>query len=99
VSPSLWWNKQSLLAMAKQHTMQYQHKVYIAVGGKEHKVMRKDAKELKAIIEQEMNKRSALKFEKMAKESHLTILHNAAYNALVWLNTVNETHKTELKQK
>ncbi len=99
VSPSLWWNKQSLLKMAKQHTMQYQHKVYIAVGGKEHKVMRKDAKKLKAILEQKMNKRSALKFEKMAKESHLTILHNAAYNALVWLNTVNETHKTELKQK
>ena len=99
VSPSLWWNKQSLLKMVKQHTMQYEHKVYIAVGGKEHRVMRKDAKELKAILEQKMIKRSALKFEKMAEESHLTILHNAIYKALVWLHTDNENHKTELKQK
>jgi predicted alpha/beta superfamily hydrolase len=93
VSPSLWWNRQSLLTMLKKHTIQSHHKIYIAVGGKEHKVMRKDAKELKAILEKEMIKRSALKFEKMAKESHLTILHNAAYNALVWLYTDNKTQK------
>jgi predicted alpha/beta superfamily hydrolase len=60
--------------------------------------MRKDAKELKAILEKEMSKGTALKFEKMASESHLTILHNAAYNALVWLHTDNETQKKELKQ-
>lgn len=98
VSPSLWWNNESLMTLAKEHAMQFPHKVYIAVGGKEHKVMRKDAKELKAILEKEMNKGTALKFEKMASESHLTILHNAAYNALVWLHTDNETQKKELKQ-
>ena len=93
VSPSLWWNNESLMTLAKEHAMQYPQKVYIAVGGKEHKLMRKDAKKLKVILEQKMSKGTALKFEKMASESHLTILHNAAYNALVWLHTDNKTQK------
>ena len=102
VSPSLWWDNESLLSVAGKHMKNYtrsQHKLYMAVGGKEDLVLRQDAQKMKEIVTRESKKNMVFKFETLAKESHLTILHNAVYNALLWLHTDNETHKTELKQK
>ncbi len=91
VSPSLWWDNESLLSpLGKnlKNTTQYQHMVYLAVGGKEDKVMRQDAEKMKDIIKKAALKNFAFKFETLPEESHLTILHNAAYKALMWLNGI-----------
>lgn len=62
------------------------HKVYMAVGGKEDLIMRQDAKKMKEIYDKETLMNFAFHYEILPEESHLTILHNAAYRALVWLN-------------
>lgn len=87
VSPSLWWDKQSLLPVSGKH-LKYNmlHKVYMAVGGKEDLIMRQDAKKIKEIYGKETLMNFAFRYEILPEESHLTILHNAAYKALVWLN-------------
>lgn len=94
VSPSLWWDNESLLITDGRHLKNNTtHKVYLAVGGKEDKVMRRDAEKMKEILTKETQKKMILKFDTLADESHLTILHNAAYKALVWLHTDNEGKK------
>jgi len=89
VSPSLWWDNQSLLSYASNNSQpvaQHPHKVYLSVGGKEHKVMRRDARKLNQLLSKTSSRNTATKFDQLPDESHLTILHNAAYRALVWLH-------------
>ena len=78
VSPSLWWDDESLLKSAnslleKQKEMnQY---VYISVGMKEHKMMVKDAKEIAAVLKQK--KGLKVDYFPMEKENHASILHSS----------------------
>ncbi|MRG43860.1 alpha/beta hydrolase [Chitinophaga sp. SYP-B3965] len=71
VSPSLWWDNESLLLQAKKISGE---KVFIAVGT-EGKQMEEDAKKLAELLGQ-------VTFVPMPEEDHLTILHNAVYKAL-----------------
>lgn len=91
VSPSLWWDNESLLTKANKD-VEYttQHKVYIAVGDKEDKVMRRDAEKMKNILQRNKDKVISLKYEILTDESHLTILHNAVYKALLWLHSYKQ---------
>lgn len=85
VSPSLWWNDESLLkvkpAPAKNNTA-----VYIAVG-KEGKVMEGDAKALHQLIKPAI-KSKALQFEFLGNKNHATILHQALMNAFEFLGRI-----------
>ncbi|MCB0472300.1 MAG: alpha/beta hydrolase [Flavobacteriaceae bacterium] len=85
VSPSLWWNDQSLLKQAPEllkiqdNTSRY---VYISVGGHEHPIMQRDAKNLYKDLKDSGKQRLTVVFNPMADENHATILHRSIYAAL-----------------
>jgi len=78
VSPSLWWNNESLLEtkpMAKKDSAE----VYIAVGNEE-KVMQDDARKLVSILKNN-DKKMIVHFQYFPHKDHGTILHRAVYDA------------------
>jgi len=81
ISPSLWWNNESLLTDATRFIPNIKPgtKIYISVG-EEGKQMKDDAKNLADLIE--MNKKVKTTFVPLMLETHLTILHNSAYKGL-----------------
>jgi len=81
VSPSLWWNRESLLkGSPKKYTT---HKnIFIAVG-KEGKVMERDAKSLYKKLKEINTPNTQLYFEFFEKQDHGDVLHLAVYNAFV----------------
>ncbi|WP_343747589.1 alpha/beta hydrolase-fold protein [Fluviicola sp.] len=86
VSPSFWWNNQSLLNQFKEKSNRYKElgtKVFIAVG-KEHPMMVKDTKTFAKYLSYQLDetKRNFMEFK---KEDHATILHAAAFEGLKWL--------------
>lgn len=88
VSPSLWWDGESLLAAAPQllkTTYRNKKQLYITVGT-EGNVMEGDAAQLATLLKQYKSKEARIKLAKMPQETHLTILHRAVYNALLWMN-------------
>ena len=88
VSPSLWWDHESLLAKAPGLLKSLQAndiKVYIAVGT-EGTVMETDAKQLDADLNPYESRYLQLYFASMPEENHLTILHQCVYRALEKLN-------------
>lgn len=83
VSPSLWWNNESLLRNPLTEINKTDgKKVFIAVG-KEGQKMEADAKKFADLIR--LNKKISVKFNPLPKENHLTILHNGAYQGLEFL--------------
>ncbi|KIO78471.1 esterase [Pedobacter lusitanus] len=88
ISPSLWWNNQSLLAAAPQLLKSLADqtiKAYVSVGT-EGKIMENDAKKLAEILKGSADKNLQVTFNPMPAENHLTILHNSAYKAFEILN-------------
>ena len=82
VSPSLWWNNESLLA--PPHFNQYaslakQPLVSIAVG-KEGKIMESDAKHLYKKLNTSTQVKSNLRFRYYSWASHADVLHQAVYD-------------------
>lgn len=82
VSPSLWWDNESLLDKLTGNTDKYCSKNVVILVGKEGKQMVMGAKKLN-------NKLSGLTNHKvsyyyMPNEDHLTILHNALYKAFFY---------------
>lgn len=83
VSPSLWWNNESLLeeVSLKLNAQEITDtSVYIMVG-EEGKIMKDDAKSLAEKLLQ--IKELKISFEFFEKEDHLTILHNGIYQTLI----------------
>ncbi len=81
VSPSLWWDNESLLTIApglltKQPDTKI--KVYISVGS-EGKQMEDDARQLAEILHASDKSNMQLNFLPLPNETHLTILHNSVY--------------------
>lgn len=88
ISPSLWWDNESLLAKAPEllkSTAAKNIKVYISVGT-EGKVMEQDAANLAAVLKKSADQRLQITFNPMPAENHLTILHHSAYKAFEVLN-------------
>lgn len=85
VSPSLWWDNESLLANAPEllKAAPKDLNIYIAVG-KEGKVMEKDAARLAKTLKK--SGQAKVHFLYLPKENHATILHNGAYQGLELLN-------------
>jgi predicted alpha/beta superfamily hydrolase len=75
VSPSLWWDDQSLLDI--ELNIQSPKNIYLTVG-KEGKVMEDDAHSLRDKLTASEN--INLSFEFMGKQDHANILHLAVYN-------------------
>lgn len=93
VSPSLWWNNESLLSIKNDVLKSASNKtsIYIAVG-KEGKVpgpinhtMEDEAKLLEQKISDIQNKNIRIQFDYLPDENHGTILHQAVVNAFKWL--------------
>jgi len=81
VSPSLWWDNESLLALAPallEKQDDKNHKIYISVGS-EGKQMEDDAKHLAEILQTAGKKNLQIDFVPLPKENHLAILHNSVY--------------------
>ncbi len=80
VSPSLWWDNESLLKNAPALLEQNKSRtaeVYIAVGMKEHTTMIKDAKDMSVAFRNAKNPKVRLDFMEMTNENHASILHQS----------------------
>ena len=88
VSPSLWWNHQTLVDGAADYfkaNMDLKKCVYVSLG-KEHPVMHKVADKLVDAIKASNNNNIELYYVPILEEDHATILHKAVYEALETLN-------------
>lgn len=88
VSPSFWWDNESLLKQAK--TLLKKHpelakRIYLSVGD-EHRVMKRDARKFKRLLTKNTGKGCLIHFEHLKNETHATILHRSVYNALEFFN-------------
>jgi uncharacterized protein len=87
VSPSLWWNNESLLETAPsllKNGLPGNMKVYISAGT-EGEQMKNDVEKLTGLLRKNAPK-TELIYYPMPEESHLTILHRSVYKALELLN-------------
>ena len=83
VSPSLWWNKESLLAtnpVVLKPEFKQPTSIYVAVGNEE-KTMVADAKKLITLLKKRTDKKLQVSFQYFPDEDHATILHEAVYRA------------------
>lgn len=86
VSPSLWWDRESLLKQAGKllaTTGSAQANVFLTVG-KEGKMMEEPARQLGDVLK--ANPGIRVHYVPLPDETHLTILHNGAYKAFQLLN-------------
>lgn len=91
VSPSFWWNNQSLLNQFREKTNRYKElgtSVFLAVGSKEHAMMVKDARTFAKYLNFQLAEKQ-FHFEEYKKEDHGSILHQAAFDGLKWLTKIN----------
>ncbi|RKS96057.1 alpha/beta hydrolase [Chryseobacterium defluvii] len=88
ISPSLWWDDESLLKQAKQllskipDTKKF---IYISVGKGEHPVMVKDAEDIYNVLKNSGKKNWTVEYKMMETDNHATILHRSLYEGLVKL--------------
>ncbi|MCY0979189.1 alpha/beta hydrolase-fold protein [Chryseobacterium wangxinyae] len=88
ISPSLWWDDESLLKKANQllsKSSDTKKFVYISVGKDEHKVMVKDAEDFYEILKKSNKKNWTVEYKMMDLDNHATILHRSLYEGLVKL--------------
>ncbi|SEM53359.1 hypothetical protein SAMN05421856_10442 [Chryseobacterium taichungense] len=96
ISPSLWWDDESLLKKANQlltkipDTTKF---IYISVGKGEHPVMVKDAEDLYDVLKKSNKKNWAVEYKMMETDNHATILHRSLYEGLVKLFPYQEQKK------
>ncbi|GAB4417834.1 MAG: alpha/beta hydrolase-fold protein [Bacteroidia bacterium] len=80
VSPSLWWDNESLLAQAADQLRQGSSRPYVYVSvGEEGRIMEREAKALHRLLQQHPDACSAVDFVRMRDENHATILHSTLY--------------------
>jgi len=83
VSPSLWWNNESLLDESKsllQNQPDTARYVYVSVGS-EGRMMESAAEKLVKTLKKSGKKNLVVDFMPLPKENHATILHNSMYEA------------------
>ncbi|MCE3076949.1 alpha/beta hydrolase [Chryseobacterium gwangjuense] len=88
ISPSLWWDDESLLKQANQLLTKIQDIkkfVYVSVGKGEHPVMVKDAEDLYDVLKKSGKKNWTVEYKMMETDNHATILHRSLYEGLVKL--------------
>jgi predicted alpha/beta superfamily hydrolase len=88
ISPSLWWDDESLLKQAPQllsKSADTKKFVYISVGKGEHPVMVKDAESIYEVLKNSNKKNWTVEYKMMEGDNHATILHRSLYEGLVKL--------------
>ena len=88
ISPSLWWDDESLLKQAPQLLAKIKDTkkfVYVSVGKGEHPVMVKDAEDFYDVLKKSNKKNWTLEYKMMDLDNHATILHRSLYEGLVKL--------------
>ncbi|MGE8512383.1 MAG: alpha/beta hydrolase, partial [Chryseobacterium culicis] len=86
ISPSLWWDDESLLKQAPQllsKSPDIKKFVYVSVGKGEHPVMVKDAEAFYDVLKKAGKKNWTLEYKMMETDNHATILHRSLYEGLV----------------
>ena len=84
ISPSLWWDNESLLIQATNLLEQQndtERYVYISVGS-EGKIMEREAEGIAKKLKNSDKKKLKVDFLPLPKENHATILHQSIYEAL-----------------
>jgi len=88
ISPSLWWDDESLLKQANQllaKTPDTKKFIYVSVGKGEHPVMIKDAEDFYEVLKKSNKKNWTVEYKMMETDNHATILHRSLYEGLVKL--------------
>ena len=88
VSPSLWWDNESLLNQADSlfNSQNFTNlNVYVSVGKDEHRIMKKEAKKINSILRKSNKSNLTIFFNPMKNENHATILHHSIYDGLHYL--------------
>lgn len=88
ISPSLWWDDESLLKQAPKLLAKIQDTrkfIYVSVGKGEHPVMIKDAEDLYNVLKKAGKKNWTSEYKMMETDNHATILHRSLYEGLVKL--------------
>ncbi len=96
ISPSLWWDVESLLKSADQWLTKIPDTkkfIYISVGKGEHPVMIKDAEDLYDVLKKAGKKNWTVEYKMMETDNHATILHRSLYEGLVKLFPYQEEKK------
>lgn len=96
ISPSLWWDDESLLKGATQRLAKIPDAkkfIYISVGKGEHPVMVKDAEDLYDVLKKAGKKNWTIEYKMMETDNHATILHRSLYEGLVKLFPYQEPKK------
>jgi predicted alpha/beta superfamily hydrolase len=89
VSPSLWWDAESLLKSAPGWLSKIGDRAaeVIVCIGNEGKIMERDAADLAKILRKKGGPRLNVQFVFLPQETHATILHRAAYRGLELLHS------------
>jgi len=93
VSPSLWWDDESLMKNAKDLLAKQKNRnqyVYISIGMQEHEMMVKEAKDIAAILKNANEPNLKVDYFPMEKENHATILHQSISEAFKKLHPLKE---------
>ena len=94
VSPSLWWDDESLLKEAKslidKQTDQKKY-IYISVGGREDKIMKRDARELNNLLKNSNKPSLKVDYLELQNENHADILHQSISEAFKILFPAKES--------
>jgi len=88
ISPSLWWDDESLLKQANQLLSKIPDAkkfIYVSVGKGEHPVMVKDAEDFYDVLKKSNKKNWTVEYKMMETDNHATILHRSLYEGLVKL--------------
>lgn len=88
VSPSLWWDNESLLKeapalLSKQETPETF--VYVSVGKGEEKIMQREANEFYSLLQKANKPTLKTAYKLMTEDNHATILHRSLYEGLLVL--------------
>lgn len=94
VSPSLWWDRQSLVNTADDYFKKQSDldkRIFVSLG-KEHPVMHQVADMLVNAMTNSGNEKMTVFYEPILKEDHATILHMAVYRAFRAFNPKPEAN-------
>ncbi len=88
VSPSLWWDNESLLKAAPELVVKQDLSgtfVYVSVGKGEDKIMQREASQLYELLKKANKPGLQTAFKLMVDDNHATILHRSLYEGLLIL--------------
>jgi predicted alpha/beta superfamily hydrolase len=88
VSPSLWWDNESLLKAAPELIAKQDLSgtfVYVSVGKEEDKIMQREASQLYELLKKANQPGLQTAYKLMTDDNHATILHRSLYEGLLVL--------------